>query len=270
MLTKEDMGIRLVEERSRLGYSQANLAHQTGKTREQMRLYEVGKSVMSAEFLAQASQLGLDIQYIITGIESKNISDVMKAEEKETITNNIQGNVSNSVFAGSGSTVHQVNTQQHITRTKAEVKAGDEHITDEQKANLQRLVNEIVEAEQKYRTPKSAKSFRAVWASLNKHLKVTSYHLIPLEKYETARKYLQQWIGRLTSTKTALKTDIDSVRKRQYSYIHTNIKKLNLQEWYDDYLQKKFDVTSSTQLDNDQLRKLYNAVAYQVGKANTK
>ena len=37
-ITREDMGIRLVEERCRLGYSQANFAHQTEVSRETLRL----------------------------------------------------------------------------------------------------------------------------------------------------------------------------------------------------------------------------------------
>ena len=39
-ITREDMGIRLVEERCRLGYSQANFAHQTEVSRETLRLNE--------------------------------------------------------------------------------------------------------------------------------------------------------------------------------------------------------------------------------------
>lgn len=269
MLTKEDMAVRLIEERSRVGYSQSNFAHQTGKSRQQIHNYEMAKSEMTVEFLGQASQLGLDIQYIVTGVKSSNTDEVMKAETNDGVTNNIQGNVSNSVFTGSGSTVNQINTKKHITRTKAEVKAGNEHLTDEQKAHLRRLVDEIVDMETKYRTAKSAKSHVAVWSSLNKHLKVTSYHLIPLEKYEKATKYLQQWIGRLNSLKKVPKTDNQNWRKRQYSYIHTNIKKLNLDEWYRDYLNDKFNTNSSKNLNDDDLKKMYQAVAYQVRKSKT-
>lgn len=49
-ITREDMGIRLVEERSRLGYSQADFAHQTDVSRESLRLNEIGRTGISAEF----------------------------------------------------------------------------------------------------------------------------------------------------------------------------------------------------------------------------
>lgn len=267
MFDIQETAIRLVEERARLQFSQNAVAEKTGKSRGQYINYETGRSEMTVGFLYNIAQLGFDIQYIVTGVHSLN-SQQIQAETKDSITNNITGDVSSSVFAGAGSTIHQVNTNQHITRTKAEVKAGIEHITDEQKANLQRLVNEVVELEQKYRTARSAKGHQAVWRSLNAKLKVTSYHLIPLDKYETARKHLQSWIGRLSDTKTAKKTDTDAVRKRQYAYIHTNIKKLGLDDWYRDYLQERHGVTSSTNLDDVRLKQAYQAVAYKVRIAN--
>lgn len=263
MFDIQEVALRLTAERAKHGFSQNALAEKTGKSRQQYINYETGRSEMTVGFLHELDKLGFDIYYIITGVYRNN----KPVNEPQGQVNNIQGNIS-GVITGAGSTVHQVNTNQHITRTKAEVKAGDEHITDEQKANLQRLVNEIVELESRYRTASSAKNHQAVWRSLNAKLKVTSYHLIPLDKYETARKHLQSWIGRLSDTKTAKKTDTDAVRKRQYAYIHTNIKKLGLDDWYRDYLQERHGVTSSTELDDVRLKQAYQAVAYKVRMAN--
>lgn len=268
MFDIHEVAIRLVEERARLGLSQNTVAEKTGKSRVQYINYEMGRSEMTIGVLCQIAELGFDVQYIITGIHSLNSVAKQENDVDAKTVNNIQGNVSSSIFAGSGSTIHQINTEQHITRTKAEVKPGIEHITDEQKATLQRLVNEIVELESKYRTEKSAKKHQAVWKSLNSKLKVTSYHLIPLDKYETARKHLQSWIGRLSDTKTAKKTDVDNVRKRKYAYIHTNINKLGLDEWYKEHLKQRYNVESSKELDDTQLQQLYQAVAYKVRMAN--
>lgn len=269
MFDLQEVAVRLVEERARLGFSQNALAEKTGKSRQQYINYETGRSEMTVGFLFEIAQLGVDVQYIVTGVKSVNFDQITKQEEQsvpETTTHNIQGNVSNSVFAGSGSTVHQVNTQKHITRTTAEVKPGIEHITDEQRANLKRLVDEIVELESKYRTAKSAKGYQTVWNSLNKKLKVPTYTLIPLEKYETARKHLQTWIGRLTSTKTAVNTDTESIRKRRYAYIHANLNQWGLEEWFRQYLQERHGVESLTQLDDARLDQARHAVAYQVRK----
>ncbi|STY90689.1 transcriptional regulator [Moraxella bovis] len=263
MFDLQEVAIRLVEERARHSFSQNALAEKTGKSRQQYINYETGRSEMTVGFLYELNQLGFDIHYIITGVRN---ADIKKPTSEPTgQINNIQGNVS-GVITGAGSTVHQVNTNQHITRTKAEVKAGIEHITDEQKANLQRLVNEIVELEGKYRTAGSAKNHQAVWRSLNAKLKVTSYHLIPLDKYETARKHLQSWIGRLNSSKTATKKNSDGVRKSRYAYVHTNLKKFELDEWFREYLQDKHGVLSMTELDDKRLDQAYHAVAYQVRK----
>lgn len=269
MFDLQEIAIRLVEERARLGYTQSFLADKTGKSRQQYINYETGRSEMTVGFLAEIAQLGLDIQYIVLGVKSSDLNKINtkdKQSNTDSTTNNFHGNVANSVFAGSGSTIHQVNTQQHITRTKADVKPGIEHITDEQKANLKRLVDEIVELESKYRTAKSAKNHQAVWRSLNAKLKVTSYHFIPLEKYETAKKHLQSWVGRLNSLKTAKTRNADGVRKSRYAFVHTNLKQFGLEEWFRGYLQDRHGVSSMTELDDKRLDQAYHAVAYQVRK----
>lgn len=268
MFNIQETAIRLVEERARLGMSQNSVAEKTGKSRGQYINYETGRSEMTVGFLFEIAQLGFDVQYIITGEPSQNVQENHNLKDiPQGQVNNIQGSVS-GVIAGAGSTVHQVNTQKHITKTTAEVKPGIEHITDEQRASLKRLVDEIVELESKYRTAQSAKGHQTVWLSLNKKMKVPKYSLIPLDKYEVARKYLQSWIGRLSDTKTAKKTDTDAVRKRQYAYIHTNLQKLGLEDWYRNYLQERHGVTSSTELDNVRLKQAYQAVAYKVRMAN--
>lgn len=268
MFNIQETAIRLVEERARLGLSQNSVAERTGKSRGQYINYETGRSEMTVGFLFEIFQLGFDVQYIITGISSQNIQESYNQKDMlQEQTNNIQGNMS-GVIAGSGSTIHQVNTQKHVTKTIADVKPGIEHITNEQRAHLKQLVDEIVELEKKYRTTQSAKGHQAVWASLNKKMKVPKYSLIPLDKYEVARKHLQSWIGRLSDTRTARKTDTNATRRRQYAYIHTNLQKLGLEDWYRNYLQERHGVVSSTELDDVRLKQAYQAVAYKVRRAN--
>lgn len=261
-----DLALNLVEERSRLGYSRKNFAEQAGCSAESLRLYESGQVNIPADFLLAAVQLGVDIQFIFTGIHSENLNRVSeevdrKIEEniaKTTIENQINGNVSNAVIASSGSVVNQVNTQQHITKTIADVKPGIEHITNEQAAKLHALVKQIVESEQIAKT--NPKTFRAVWSSLNAYCKVPKYNLIPLEHYEKAETYLRKWLGRLGNTATSRKKDPDW-RKKKYAYIKLNIKQLNLEDWLSDYLLKNFSVTSLTELSDDDLQKTYSAVS---------
>ena len=257
-ITREDMGIRLVEERTRLGYSQANFAHQTEVNRETLRLNELGRSGISAEFLGRAAQLGVDVQYVITGIRSQSLEAANTA-----VSQSVQGNNNTVIYGDKGvinsGTINNITTEKHITRTKAIVEPNETHIGEETKRLLQDLVKQIVELEEQLK--KAPKTFQAVWASLNKHCGVTTYHLIPVEKSAKAETYLRKWIGRLTSAKSAPKKIGNSWRKGKYSYIHTNVKQFGLEMWFREHLQERYCAGSLTELSDDQLKKLYGTIA---------
>lgn len=261
-INREDMGTRLVEERARLGYSQADFAHQTEVSREALRLNEIGKSGISAEFLAKAAQLGLDVQYVVTGVRVHNQSE----SENQAISNGVQSvsGSNNSVIYGTGTinsgTINNVTTEKYITKTKAVVKPGDEHIDEAMARKLKDLVDEIVMLESKLK--KNPKGFQAVWATLNRHCGVTTYKLIPKELYEKAESHLRKWIGRLTSAKSAPKKLTTDWRKKKYTFIKTNITKYGLENWEKQYLQDKYAVGSITELSNDQLEKFYHSVSH--------
>ena len=252
-ITREDMGIRLVEERSRLGYSQANFAHQTEVSRETLRLNELGKSGISAEFLGRAAQLGVDVQYVITGIRSET-------EENKSQKTSIQN--SNVIYGDKGiinsGTINNIKTEKYTTRTKAVVEPSEIHISEDTARRLQDLVKEIVELEQKLK--KNQKPFQAVWASLNKYCGVVTYRLIPVEKTDKAITYLRKWIGRLSSSKLAPKKVGNEWRSKKYAYIKLNTKGV-LEDWLRDHLFQKYDVESITELDDEQLQKVYQSVA---------
>ncbi|WP_370429625.1 ORF6C domain-containing protein [Actinobacillus pleuropneumoniae] len=252
-ITREDMGIRLVEERSRLGYSQANFAHQTEVSREALRLNELGKSGISAEFLGRAAQLGVDVQYVITGIRSETEGNT---SQKTSIQN------SNVIYGDKGvinsGTINNIKTEKYTTKTKAVVEPNEFHISEDTARKLQDLVKEIVELEQKLK--KNPKSFQAVWASLNKHCGVVTYRLIPLEKTDKAITYLRKWVGRLSSSKSAPKKVGNEWRSKKYAYIKINTKG-GLEDWLADHLLQKYGVESITELDDLQLQKVYQSVA---------
>lgn len=254
-ITREDMGIRLVEERTRLGYSQANFAHQTEVNRETLRLNELGRSGISAEFLGRAAQLGVDVQYVITGIHSKN------SEELSSPSNNIEGNGNNVIYGDNSvinsGTINNIKTEKYTTKTKAIVEPNEIHISEDTARNLQDLVKEIVELEEKVK--KTPKSYQAVWSSLNKHCGVATYRLIPVGKTDKAITYLRKWIGRLSSSKSAPKKIGNTWRSKKYAYIKINTK--GLEDWLSEHLQNKYAVGSITELSDDQLQKVYQSVA---------
>jgi len=303
------MAVRLIEERSKRGYSQSGFARQLGVSHEGVRLYEMGQRGISAEFLAKAATLGLDVQYILTGVRSTNLAEVSPPKSphlvgikelsvsgalrpfresarlvKEMTTpkaiqelkrasslgalrpanitgsNVVQlvgGNLSGESVTVSGNTLNVISTPKHVTRTVAEIKPGEAHITDEQAARLTALVKLIVEWEAKVK--KKPNGYRGVWAGLNAHCKVTKYRLIALDDYDKAENYLHQWLGRLQSMPSAPVADNDTWRKRRYAYIKINTR--SDEAWLTAYLRKHFKAESLADISDDDLDKTYRAVA---------
>lgn len=253
-IEREDLALRLTEERVRLGFSLRDFAQKLSISVTGLRYYESGQRGISAEVLSQAAVFGLDVQYVLTGVRSQNRNEVDRAATP-TIEINSTGNVIGQAF---NSTVTQINTTKHRTVVKAEVKPGDIHIDEQQAARLSAMVKDICELEEKLKK-NNPKSYRAVWASLNAHMGVTRYRLIPKEKYEKAEKYLSMWIGRLNSMRTAPVIDGDAWRKRKYAYIKINCK--DFEEEVNAYIKKNFNATRIRDLANDELEKTYRYVA---------
>lgn len=163
---------------------------------------------------------------------------------------------------GNGNTVAGrdvvIETKKVVHKTVANTSPGIDHITEEQAATLKRLVDEIVATEKKLK--KRPKGYNAVWGALNASMKVGQYRLIPIEKYDSAEKYLRKWIGRLNSAVSAPKKD-PNWRKKRYSHNHTVAKKYGFTDRMRAYMLDKFGVTSQRDLDNDELDQLYRRMA---------
>lgn len=254
---RKQIAERFTEERERLRFSQSDLANKLGVSREGLRKNEIGATALNADTLAIAVELGFDIQYVLSGIRSKNLEDV----EKEVGAHvHIQSGGTGNVVqhAQAGSTINMVSTQKHITRTTVKTDPDGTHISVAQQAKIQRLVDDIVELES--RVKKEPKTYRAVWSTLNRRFQVPSYKLIPLEYYDDVEKYLRQWIGRLNNTKMSAITDNDKHRSRRYAFIHTNLP-IVTEEWFRSYLHKNFKVSSMKDLNDSDLEKAYQAVS---------
>lgn len=244
-----EISLRLTEERVRLGFSQADMARQLGVTRETMRKWEAGLSTVSADGLAAAFKLGADVQYILTGVRV----DAKPQGLPAISTGNIKGM---GPIVGNNVTIHHGPT---ITRAKVEVRPGVDHITDAQAATLSGLVQKIVDTEAKLK--RDPKTHRAVWAALNKYCGVTQYRLIPLNYFEKAKSYLDVWMGRLNSAKSASVVDGDNWRKRRYAYIKINTKEPTEQAALAQFLLANYGQESLAELPNEALERVYRYVA---------
>lgn len=257
-IERADMAIRLVEERSRRGYSQADFARQMDISREGLRRYEMGQREIGTEFLARAAGFGIDVQYVLTGVRSRNVEAAeMAASPSLSISEHGSANVVQVAHPGSTINIHH--NPKVVNRTVAKVAPGAEHITEGQAAILTRLVNDVVQLESLQR--KSPKSHRAVWAALNAHCGVTSYRLISLDHFEKAETYLRKWLGRLNSMPSAPVKDNEAWRKRKYAYIKINTKDELNSSWLSTYLRKNFNVESIAELSDEDLDRTYRAVA---------
>lgn len=253
----DEIADRLAEERIRLGYNRVAFARLLGLSTEGLRLIEAGQSEFKVTVLTSAAAVGVDVQYILTGVKSQNTESVAKeiGFEKQVVS----GNVSGIGFVGAGSNIQIVNTQHHTTRTKVEAKPGLEHIKDEQKRILTDLVDQVVETESLLK--KTPKTHRSVWSSLNKHCGVTSYHLIKLEDFDKARKFLNMWLGRLNSSASAPVKNGDAWRNKKIAYIKTNTKNPEDEAAMRAYIKREFKAVSLKELANDELERTYGYVA---------
>ncbi len=263
-IAREEIAVRLIEERARLGYSQSDFARQLSLSHEGLRRYEMGQREPGIEFLAKAAAFGLDVQYVLTGVRSANLAEAERAAQPAS--QSAKGGSGNVVHFMNGGTVNMISTPKHVTKTTAKVEPGEKHINEAQAAKLTALVQDIVELEAKLK--KTPKSFRSVWAALNAHCGVTRYLLIAADDYDKAEKYLRQWIGRLNSMASAPVADNDTWRKRRYAYIKINTK--DDEAWLTAYLRKNFKVDSLTEISDDDLDRTYRAVASRKRKGSPK
>ena len=145
-------------------------------------------------------------------------------------------------------------------------KPGVEHISIGQRAKLMALVNQIVETEAKLK--KRPRSHSAVWGPLKPHCGVTSYHLIPSERFEKARKYLNTALGRLNAMPSAPVKNGDAWRRNKYAYIKINSKDPLDAAALSDYIKTNFAADSISELANDELERAYRYIASRRRKAH--
>jgi transcriptional regulator with XRE-family HTH domain len=60
-------GVRLKEERKRLGFKQAQFAALVGSNVPKQSLYENGRRELRAAYLSRIAAIGVDVVYVVTG-----------------------------------------------------------------------------------------------------------------------------------------------------------------------------------------------------------
>lgn len=160
-------------------------------------------------------------------------------------------------IVGNGNTV--IKTEKHTTKTVAIPQPGAEHITEEQVGRLHKLKDEIIRLESMAK--KNPATPGRVWSAVNATCGVGSMRMIPVEKFKKAEKYMLQWIGRLTDTKSVKNKDPEGVRNKRTIYIKTNMSDPEIEKAVLAYMLDRFDTKSLKDLDLPALEKVYRYVA---------
>jgi transcriptional regulator with XRE-family HTH domain len=75
------VGMRVKEERERLGYNQTDFAMLGGMSRKTQFDYESGARAPDGSYLIGIAVAGADVQYIITGLYSDGVSKAVAADQ---------------------------------------------------------------------------------------------------------------------------------------------------------------------------------------------
>lgn len=82
-------GVRLFEERERLGFLQKVFAEKVGVTPRSQINYEKGERLPDSRYLAEAVRCGVDVMYVLTGVRSAPIESTLDRRGQALVDNYI-------------------------------------------------------------------------------------------------------------------------------------------------------------------------------------
>jgi hypothetical protein len=161
-------------------------------------------------------------------------------------------------IVGDGNTVIHTQTVRRINRidpTRSE-------LTEDQKLKLRELINAWIDAHNTIRVRARPLTHAAAWYSFQRKFRVTSYHVLPADRFEEACNWLKTQRARIDRLKTASKRD-PSWRARQIAYIKARCKnQLGDERCYQTYIERTFGKTSLADLDDDELARTKSYIAH--------
>lgn len=141
-----------------------------------------------------------------------------------------------------------------VLRPRVVVKTGDGVIDASQRAELQRLVHDWVEARTAVR--KSSSSYAAAWGALNRHFGISGYAELPMEQFGEARQWLARQVGIVHSMASAPKK-VSGWRHRTQDSIKARCRnQLGDEAFYRPYIERKFAKSSLRDLTDDELQRV--------------
>lgn len=157
-----------------------------------------------------------------------------------------------------GGDIHNHSYAKAPARPKIVVQPGVGVITEDQKATITALRAEWLALHATIK--KNPLSDRTAWTKINAAAGVTSYKLIPLERFDQVVAFIKVEMAKLRGMASAPAKD-DGWRKSRIGAIKARSKnQLGNPEAYKDYIKKNFKADSLTALSTDQLRKTYTHI----------
>lgn len=147
----------------------------------------------------------------------------------------------NAAVVGSNNRV-TINVRTVRKKVVADVKPGEEHITDAEAARLQQLVQDLHK--------RTATPHQRIWTSLLRNVKAPTYRLIAVDAFPQAETYLLKWLAR------SAPADEDEAKRRarHIKYIKTNQRTLSkADEELEDFLMNRFGKDGLRQCSIDEL-----------------
>lgn len=187
--------------------------------------------------------------------KKSNVIDLFKSASKPKRTVRSKPTIEvngDSNIIGNGNTV--IKTERIIHRPKVEVKTGDGVVSAEQKARLQQLVKDWMDARSSVR--KSELSYGAAWSSVNKKAGVNSYHEIPVTKFKSVETWLLKQIAIIHSMPSA-PAKSTQWRSSRIKGIQARCSELGIQDDRKKYMLKTFGKDSLTMLSDADVDKVY-------------
>lgn len=80
-----EQGFRLKEERLRLGFSQTKLGELCGVKISAQQRYEKGIRKPDASYLMSAHRIGIDVEYVVTGVRKSEQNQIKEAENRKYV-----------------------------------------------------------------------------------------------------------------------------------------------------------------------------------------
>lgn len=143
-------------------------------------------------------------------------------------------------------------------RPRVVVTPGEGVVTDPQKAKINELRLDWIALHNSIK--KAPLTDAAAWVKINRKAGVTSYHLIPSERFDLVIKFIKQEMAKLRAMRSAPRKDA-SWRTTRISAIKARSKnQLGSADAYRPYIAKSFGASSLTDLTDDELQRTYSYI----------